>query len=70
MTATATRAPKFRRNHMISFLGGSGIIRGYKPELGTWTYLVEMEMSPEPSMGRVGYETWVLLPEAELTSVN
>jgi len=32
-----------------------------RPESGTWTYVVEMELGPEPDMGRVGSETMILL---------
>lgn len=67
MSATAIAAPKFRKNQMVCFVGGSGMIRGYQSKTGTWTYFVEMEMGSVPKMGRVDYETTVLLPQAGLT---
>jgi len=39
------------------------------PESGTWTYVVEMELGPEPDMGRVGSET-MIYSEADIHEVN
>lgn len=66
MTATFMRVPKFRNTQSVSFVGGEGIVRSYKPESGTWTYLIEMALGLEPDFGRVGAETMILLPEADL----
>jgi len=35
-----------------------------------WTYVVEMELGPEPDMGRVGSETMIPTPEADIHEVN
>ncbi|BDI17714.1 hypothetical protein ANSO36C_35160 [Nostoc cf. commune SO-36] len=66
MSATFMRSPKFRNAQWVSFVGGEGIVRSYTPEYGTWTYLIEMALGLEPDFGRVGAETMILLPEADL----
>lgn len=66
MTATFIKVPSFRHAQRVSFVGGEGIVRSYRPEAGTWTYLVEMALGLEPDFGRVGAETMVLLNEADL----
>lgn len=66
MAATFMRVPKFRNTQWVSFVGGEGIVRNYKPESGTWTYLIEMALGPEPDFGRVGAETMILLTESDL----
>ncbi len=66
MTAICMRVPKFRHTQWVSFVGGKGIVRSYKSESGSWTYLVEMALGLEPDFGRVGAETMVLLNEADL----
>lgn len=66
MGATFIRVPKFRNTQWVSFVGGEGIVRSYKPECGTWTYLIEMALGPKPDVGRVGAETMILLTEADL----
>ncbi|MDF5729455.1 MAG: hypothetical protein PUP92_15935 [Rhizonema sp. PD38] len=58
--------PKFSRNQLVRFVGGTGVIVSYYLNSNTWTYTVEMEMGPEPSMGRVGAETMLLLHEIEI----
>jgi hypothetical protein len=58
--------PKYRKNQVVSFLGGIGKVLNFHPDSGTWTYSVEMEMGPEPEMGRVGPETTILLYETEI----
>jgi hypothetical protein len=54
---------------MVHFVGGIGTIKNYRPDSTTWTYAVEMEMGPEPEMGRVGLETTILLHEADIQEV-
>ncbi len=66
MAATYMRVPKFRNTQWVSFVGGEGIVRSYKPESGTWTYLIEMVLGPEPDFGRIGAETTILLTEEDL----
>ncbi|MBD1867051.1 hypothetical protein H6F95_06985 [Cyanobacteria bacterium FACHB-471] len=57
MTATLIRRPMFRPMQRVSFVGGEGIVRSYKPNAGTWAYLVEMPLGLNPDFGRVGAET-------------
>ena len=66
MTATMIKVPQFRKGERVNFIGGAGTIKNHRLESGIWTYLIEMEMGPEPLMGRVGFETMVLLPEPEI----
>lgn len=54
---------------MVQFIGGQGKVKSYRPESGSWQYLVEMEMGPEPDMGRIGYETTIVLLESDLVPV-
>lgn len=67
MTAICMRIPKFRHTQRVSFVG-EGIVRSYKSEAGSWTYLVEMALGLEPDFGRVGAETMVFLNEADLST--
>ena len=66
MIAALMRVPKFRNSQWVSFIGGEGVVRSYKLEEGTWTYLIEMALGLEPDFGRVGAETMILLTEADL----
>ncbi|MEP0913266.1 hypothetical protein NDI45_20350 [Leptolyngbya sp. GB1-A1] len=66
MSATIAMVPRFRKGQTVSFIGGSGTIKSYYLEAGNWFYLVEMEMGPEPAMGRIGAETTVLLSQSDL----
>lgn len=66
MTATIIKAPQFRKGVNVKFMGGVGTVKNYQLEAGSWTYTVEMAMGPEPEVGRIGYETTVLLNEADL----
>ena len=63
---TVLAMPQFAKGQAVTFLGGEGVIRSFKLEAGLWTYLVEMRQGPEPTFGRVGAETMILLPETEL----
>ena len=58
-TTNVTRQPRFSKGEMVCFVGGVGIIKNCRPDSGTWTYAVEMELGPEPEMGRVGSETTI-----------
>ncbi|MEH2051845.1 hypothetical protein [Nostoc sp.] len=60
------KVPKFHNAQWVSFVGGEGIVRSYTPEDGRWMYLIEMVLGLEPDFGRVGAETMILLPEADL----
>lgn len=57
---------KFHEGQAVCFLGGAGIVQSRQFESGSWHYQVQMEMGPEPEMGRVGYETTIWLFEADL----
>lgn len=59
-------SPKFNRSEIVRFLGGVGTIKSLQPTAGTWIYRVEMELGPEPKMGRIGSETTVLLYESDI----
>jgi hypothetical protein len=56
----------YEHNRRVSFVGGEGIVRSSSFEDGTWRYLVEMPQGKEPTFGRAGAETMVLLNEGEL----
>jgi hypothetical protein len=58
--------PRFRQGQTVQFVGGSGTIQDYRCESGTWTYLVEMLLGPEPEMGRIGSETTIVLYETDI----
>ncbi|MGF1938187.1 MAG: hypothetical protein RM347_028160 [Nostoc sp. ChiQUE02] len=58
--------PKFCKGQKVEFIGGLGTIIQYCPYSGNWSYLVEMEMGSEPEMGRIGYETTILLFETDI----
>lgn len=61
--------PRFNTNQIVHFVGGIGTIKKLQPSSGTWTYAVEMEMGPLPEMGRVGFETTILLQESDIQGV-
>lgn len=61
--------PRFSKKQRVCFVGGIGTIKNYQPESGTWTYAIEMELGPEPDIGRVGSETTILLYEADIHEV-
>ncbi|MEA5623120.1 hypothetical protein [Nostoc sp. UHCC 0251] len=60
------RRPKFCKGQKVEFIGGLGTIIQYCLNSGYWSYLVEMEMGLEPEMGRIGYETTILLFETDI----
>ncbi len=66
MLADLVLSPIFQQAQRVSFLGGEGIVKSFKPENGTWTYMVEMALGRVPAFGRIGAETMVLLDEADL----
>ncbi|WP_138497430.1 hypothetical protein [Nostoc sp. PA-18-2419] len=69
MSASVLPIPKFCNGQTVSFIGGEGIIKNYRFKSGSWEYLVEMPMGPEPQMGRVGYETMIWLSEVDIYSL-
>ncbi|GAP94754.1 hypothetical protein [Leptolyngbya sp. NIES-2104] len=58
--------PRFSPDQFVRFIGGEGKVRKSHADSGRWSYLVEMEMGEEPEMGRIGFETMILLPETDL----
>lgn len=58
--------PKFKQNQQVCFLGGTGKIKTYLSDAGCWAYEIEMELGPEPDIGRVGPETTIVLYEADI----
>lgn len=70
MMPTIEKLHKFQRAQRVSFAGGEGIVRSIKFEAQNWTYLIEMPLGQEPTFGRVGAETMVLLSETELRAAR
>lgn len=66
MQTASSSKPRFSRDQKVKFVGGSGVILNCQAEAGTWSYLIEMELGPEPTMGRVGNETKIFLLESDL----
>ncbi len=56
----------YEKNSKVSFVGGEGVVCSSSFEDGSWKYLVEMPQGKEPTFGRAGAETMVLLNEREL----
>ncbi|MDZ8094178.1 MAG: hypothetical protein RMZ42_19950 [Nostoc sp. DedQUE05] len=68
MNASLLSLPKFHSGQKVEFIGKEGIIKNYRPQSGSWVYLLEMPMGLEPEMGRVGYETMIWLSEVDIYS--
>ena len=68
-TTNAIMKPRFGKDQRVCFVGGVGTIKNCRSESSTWTYAVEMELGPEPDMGRIGSETTILLHEADIHEV-
>lgn len=66
MAAIITTVPQFRKGERVAFIGGAGVVQTYRPDSGGWIYTVEMEMGPAPDVGRIGYETTIVLPETDM----
>ncbi|HEY9860029.1 MAG TPA: hypothetical protein V6D16_11035 [Candidatus Obscuribacterales bacterium] len=58
--------PRFHSHQRVCFVGGCGTIKYCQPYAQTWIYAIEMELGPEPEMGRIGAETTILLNESEI----
>ena len=56
----------YQHHRKVSFIGGEGIVRSSNFEGGTWRYLIEMPQGREPTFGRAGAKTMILLNETEL----
>lgn len=65
-SALLANSPKFQKDQRVQFLGGTGSIKTYQPAAGRWIYEIEMELGPQPPMGRVGPETRILLCESDI----
>ncbi|MBW4491454.1 MAG: hypothetical protein KME12_27220 [Trichocoleus desertorum ATA4-8-CV12] len=61
--------PRFHLHQGVCFLGGCGTIKCCQPYAQTWIYAIEMELGPEPEMGRIGAEATILLNESEIQGV-
>jgi len=71
MATTAHKtAPRFYQGQQVHFIGGSGKVKSLRPDAGGWLYQVEMEMGPLPTMGRIGYETTVVLSEVDMAGAD
>jgi hypothetical protein len=70
MAIKALQAPRFNQNQTVRFVGGEGRVKQYLPDSQSWAYMVEMAMDPEPEIGRVGYETTILLMESDLQAFD
>ncbi|OUL27986.1 hypothetical protein [Nostoc sp. 106C] len=66
MSVRSLTIPKFNQGQTVEFTGGAGMIVKCSPNSQTWAYLVEMEMGEEPEIGRIGYETTILLFETDI----
>ncbi|MGF1676354.1 MAG: hypothetical protein ACFCUV_22115 [Rivularia sp. (in: cyanobacteria)] len=66
MTINCLDKPKFHHQQKVSFVGGMGKVKNLQKEAGTWIYIVEMSMGPEPDFGRIGAETTILLEEQDI----
>lgn len=70
MISSVVSMPKFRPNQDVRFIGGEGKVKELHPLSGSWWYKVEMAMGPMPDMGRIGYETTIVLPETDLDALE
>ena len=66
MSTRSLTIPKFSQGQTVEFIGGMGMVVKCSQNSKTCAYLVEMEMGEEPEMGRIGYETTILLFESDL----
>jgi hypothetical protein len=66
MIAMSIQRNNFQLAQPVKFVGGEGIVRNFQLKAGTWVYSIEMPLGLEPSFGRVGAETMILLSETEL----
>ncbi len=69
MSNKSKATPRFCKDQIVWFVGGTGRVKSYQPDADSWFYSVEMEMGPEPDMGRIGFETTILLHETDITGV-
>ena len=70
MSKSVMSMPKFRPDQFVRFIGGEGRVKACHQNSGNWSYMVEMEMGPEPEMGRVGQETTIVLAESDLNALE
>jgi hypothetical protein len=63
--------PKFNQEQQVLFFGGQGTVKNCHPDSsGTWTYIIEMELGPEPELGRLGSEASLILYEVEIEEIT
>lgn len=62
--------PKFFKGQTVGFIGGVGTVVSCHPNSGSWSYIVEMQMAPDTKIGRIGYETTILLFETDIRNVK
>lgn len=67
---TVVSKPKFSPDQSVCFIGGKGTVKEFRADAGRWSYVVEMELGDEPEMGRIGYETMLLLSETDLNAID
>lgn len=67
---TTAMQPRFHPHQGVCFVGGCGTIKYCQPYAQTWIYVIEMELGPEPEMGRIGAEATILLNESEIQGVT
>lgn len=70
LSSLLTRKSQFSYNQQVCFIGGTGTVKEYCFGAGKWLYTIEMPLSPEPEMGRVGSETQIVLEEIEIQEVS
>ncbi|MGF1589843.1 MAG: hypothetical protein ACFCU7_11480 [Pleurocapsa sp.] len=68
MSINCLNQPKFKRNQIVSFVGGSGKVKSIQKRDDFWLYTIEMSQGAKPDFGRVGAETRIILEEEDIYS--
>lgn len=68
-TAELKTLSQFSQNQQVSFIGGMGKIKSCRFDGRQWICTIEMELAPEPDIGRIGSETTILMHETDLVAV-
>lgn len=66
LSSPASSCPRYQPNQIVHFIGGKGKVKSFFQDAGSWIYAIEMEMGQMPEMGRIGFETTILLTESDL----
>ena len=61
---------RFKYNQKVYFTGGIGRVKDCCFDSGKWSYTIEMPLSVEPDLGRIGAETQVVLEEMEVQAID